>query len=80
MNLKKLENQYQMVAFLIKRIFRENMTQTEKLRNRLFMSSNDNRRLLSGKSSQLSKFTESMNILNLAPEEIGDFLEPDKSN
>ena len=59
-----------MLLFLLKRIYRENYMQLHKSQPKQRQSSTN---------KQLAKFSESLNILNLAPEDLDDFLEPNQS-
>lgn len=62
-----MENQVSMLVFLLKRIYRENYMELHKIKKEPV------------KPKNVSKFSESMNILNLGPEDLDEFLEPNIS-
>ncbi|CAD8141849.1 unnamed protein product [Paramecium octaurelia] len=70
---KKYENQVNMLIFLLKRIYRENYMELNKGNQAKVCIKGEN------KPKNISKFSESMNILNLGPEDLEEFLEPNIS-
>ena len=65
---------YQLIVFLLKRIFRENFTSVQKLRNKI----NTNIDISRNKNEDINKYAESLQILKLNPEDIKSFLDPEK--
>ncbi|CAD8048459.1 unnamed protein product [Paramecium sonneborni] len=70
---KKYENQVNMLIFLLKRIYRENYMELNKGNQAKVQIKGEN------KPKNIAKFSESMNILNLGPEDLDEFLEPNIS-
>ncbi|XP_001347006.1 hypothetical protein (macronuclear) [Paramecium tetraurelia strain d4-2] len=70
---KKFENQVNMLIFLLKRIYRENYMELNKGNQAKVGIKGEN------KPKNIAKFSESMNILNLGPEDLEEFLEPNIS-
>ncbi|CAD8052236.1 unnamed protein product [Paramecium sonneborni] len=70
---KKYENQINMLIFLLKRIYRENFMELNKGNQAKVCIKGEN------KPKNIAKFSESMNILNLGPEDLEEFLEPNIS-
>ena len=76
-NLRKLEQQYNMMQFLLKRVFRECFATCQKLRAQ--MESQENNGDAQNRPQTLVSqnfLQEGLNILNLNPDEIDSFLDP----
>ena len=63
-----MENKYQTIAFLLKRLYREIFTSVQKAKTASgFLSKGKNS---FSSVDPVSKYTDSLNILNLTPEEL----------
>ena len=74
--LKNLEGQYQNVVFLLRRIYRDTFSIVQKLKSRPLKSvlKRD-----SSRSTDYKKFSDSINILNLSPDELQLFVDPNSN-
>lgn len=75
-SLKKSENQVKILGYLIKRLFRETISNVQRLKSRIIQKSGST----NNKGFDERNLTESLNILKLSPQELEEFLEPGKGN
>lgn len=71
--MKNIESQYQNLVFLLRRLYRDTYLVIQKLKGR----NKSVKKVETNKFNEnIYKFSESLDILNLSPEEIQMFVEP----
>lgn len=69
--LKNIESQYQNLVFILRRLYRDTFITIQKLKGKINLVKHDTQR-----SENYYKFSESLDILNLTPDEIQLFVDP----
>ena len=72
--LKNMEGQYQNVVFLLRRIYRDTFSIVQKLKSRPLKSAM--KKDSTKPTDNYKKFSDSINILNLSPDELQMFVDP----
>ena len=79
MQLKRLETQFSNLTFILRRLYRDTFSIVQKLRSKFQKQAGNMTNSKSKINANLSKFSDSLGILNLSPEEIQMFVEAPSS-
>jgi hypothetical protein len=70
--LKSIESQYQNLVFILRRLYRDTFSVIQKMKGKPNKSSKQEAKM----NNELYKFSDSLDILNLTPEEMQMFVDP----